>query len=740
MFAFNIYQENPRRLHEIVVSDPLVATRVFHWTVRLVIKTLFNCADKPGKHADNIPSNGECGVFGHVRAFYGVVEPQMRKALHLHMLIQLLGFMHPDDLFEKGNLHDVFKRLWYYVASVCFRSTEGFANYLKSDLAMQTLQELPLLPLTPKQRGMIGEDRVAASFKAQLQGRGLRAPVQHPRASANLAYFPSSHCANPDVNASSWSAAAVVEVHDRTRKTGNHVCKPYVCHKGHIGKKGFCRMYFWHWSKHVDDKNQEVARRMHGLQLHKRWNGSGAPPIGLTPPFIGSPALETTHPFHFKMTPSMLLGPQCNHDLGVLLRMCQLVESDQPLDDLDVERIRNAIYEAIGDHEHYSAAYSSKEQPHMDGLLVTIAEALKDKEREIAMRRAEGLNIDPHEAARQILHRLQSGFNRRMHKGFPEMLTYILRLPMEYSSHKFVTLNLHSAYRRLVAIFYNALEMTVDAERRPYKSQSGSVPSTPQVRQSDYPFRPTEMESFPLYFFMAATEARKKLGLDSLDWKELRLDNRGADTDPNSSIARQHTYKPLMSSDYLDVQLRNSNLEPLFTYDYYIHLLVRRSWRVPVLYAVFPKVPGEDATDKEKGQYSLMMMLLFKPHRSFYELLCSCGLGVSFHGSEDDAWSAVYKGFQKWRSRLERDAKPYYVIGGVHAPPAPLSYEWWCCVTYEKMRNYDAIYTRHSTEATRMPTNLSNLPCFQDYSRPANKDNCSDGGRCAWSVSLKQSA
>lgn len=51
------------------------------------------------------------------------------------------------------------------------------------------------------------------------------------------------------------------------------------------------------------------------------WSGHGAPPLCASPPSVGLPALEMTHPFHGKMTPSMTLGPMCNHDLGVLLRL-----------------------------------------------------------------------------------------------------------------------------------------------------------------------------------------------------------------------------------------------------------------------------------------------------------------------------------------------------------------------------------------------------------------------------------
>ena len=55
-------------------------------------RTLFNCVDAPGGSLDNVAANDSPGIFGYVRAFFGVVEPQMRKALHTHMLVYLLAF------------------------------------------------------------------------------------------------------------------------------------------------------------------------------------------------------------------------------------------------------------------------------------------------------------------------------------------------------------------------------------------------------------------------------------------------------------------------------------------------------------------------------------------------------------------------------------------------------------------------------------------------------------------------
>ena len=73
----------------------------------MVLRLLFNCAAEPGKNPDNIVANEVPGVFGYVRAYFGVVEPQKRKTLHIHMLVQLLGFAYPSDILRDDALPDV---------------------------------------------------------------------------------------------------------------------------------------------------------------------------------------------------------------------------------------------------------------------------------------------------------------------------------------------------------------------------------------------------------------------------------------------------------------------------------------------------------------------------------------------------------------------------------------------------------------------------------------------------------
>ena len=81
------------------------------------------------------------------------------------------------------------------------------------------------------------------------------------------------------------------------------------------------------------------------------------------------------------------------------------------------------MLESMGDHEYYCASYAGKDQPHLTGLLMTLADGLRAKEKDIIAAKEAGEDLEGHEIARQILRRLLSSTNRRVHKGFPEMLT-----------------------------------------------------------------------------------------------------------------------------------------------------------------------------------------------------------------------------------------------------------------------------------------------------------------------------
>ena len=167
----------------------------------------------------------------------------------MHMLIQLHGFAHPEDLFGKGTLIDTFRRVWHFVASICFRSTEAFAAYLGENAAMDALQTQPLIALSQKQRGMIGEARAREAIQAQLQARGMNvAPRVKPSRPLFVHYTPAI-LASSRASSSAWARFASIDVLAGTLKAGNHVCRPDVCHKGRIGRLGFCRMLLWHLAR-----------------------------------------------------------------------------------------------------------------------------------------------------------------------------------------------------------------------------------------------------------------------------------------------------------------------------------------------------------------------------------------------------------------------------------------------------------------------------------------------------------
>ena len=132
----------------------------------------------------------------------------------------------------------------------------------------------------------------------------------------------------------------MINIHAKVLKTGNHICRADVCYKGRIGKLGFCRMLFWHWVQYTTKKGERGARRQHGMPLLPRWNGTRDPPVHAAPPQYGLPAFEVNHPFYIKMCPAIYLGPGCNHDLGVLLRLPpSLLVSGQPRHDTKVSPV-----------------------------------------------------------------------------------------------------------------------------------------------------------------------------------------------------------------------------------------------------------------------------------------------------------------------------------------------------------------------------------------------------------------
>ena len=98
-------------------------------------------------------------------------------------------------------------------------------------------------------------------------------------------------------------------------------------------------------------------------------------------------------------------------------------------DDAATELAIESTIETLIDHERYCGAYASKEEPHLTGMMKSLSESVRHLEAAQARQKAAGEDITALEGARSLLHRLMSSTNKRMHKGFPEMVAYITEKP-----------------------------------------------------------------------------------------------------------------------------------------------------------------------------------------------------------------------------------------------------------------------------------------------------------------------
>ena len=477
------------------------------------------------------------------------------------------------------------------------------------------------------------------------------------------------------------------------------------------GKLGFCRMQFWHWVRYTDEKGNPAARRTHGLALQPRWDGQGFPPVHVAPPQSGVAALEVNHPFHFKLTPSMFLAPRCNHDLGVLLRIPEAVleagEDDNSADTRGAlaQAVRSQL-ETIIDHEFYCAAYATKEQPHIEGLLQTLSDGLQRLKLETAQRRAAGEEVENLDVVRRVLHRLISSTNRRMHKGMPEMLSYLLGKPMYYSSHQFTSLLTEQLIGQLFTDPRSRLQFCVDHPARSAKRRYVDV--------LDYVFRPTHLEDFPLYFVTAACDVSLgALSSSSLPWYEYPLG-------PTGQVQRHPCYVQgktvtITSGSMASMPLIDPKTgEPLHEYPYHLRLRTHEAWKVPVLYGRLPKRPDENSSLEEKGRYGLICMLLLRSWRGYevVDFLAHVFAACGARAASDEAWAVVHAEYLRWRDGVAELGRPFFTRGGGPVPEPPVfgTTAWWACVVFRQMRYFDIGLMRLKHTVNSLPLDLVSLP------------------------------
>eukprot|EP00435_Cladocopium_sp_Y103_P008727 s3817_g2.t1 len=393
----------------MVVKYPCAAMRCVRFIMERTIDTLMNCSPPANKkpaqqHLDLIASNTEPGVWQHVAAYFGVIETTKSLREHLHMIVHL-------DPHFYARFYDI----WRYIASICFHSEEAFARYCGSDDGLATLRQQPLMPITPKQKELL-KDRADEAIAAQRQARGGSPfetsgpiPPSALRGCSQWQAWPAQFHVDPTVTGREWASRSIELSNTGALKFGNHICLPQVCYKR--GKARYCRMQYWHWHEYRNSSDQLLARRRHGVPLHAHAL-PGEMPIHHCLPHRGQPALERTHPFHFKMTPAAMLANCCNHDLSVLFRFGDIAPDMPP--SMHPLLLKDMI-ETITDHEYYVGGYLAKGGESTQGLLHCLHDAVLQHARGIAGREEDA--ADGIKNAQRLFRRLILALNKRHRMG-----------------------------------------------------------------------------------------------------------------------------------------------------------------------------------------------------------------------------------------------------------------------------------------------------------------------------------
>ena len=613
-------------------------------------------------------------------------------------------------------MQDRFASIWAYIASVCFHSEEAFARYCNTDAGLDALRGQPLMPVTAKQSELLKHDRADEVLAAQRRARGSAVEtVSGPHDAAPWRSWPGRYHCDADVNAAEWSRRSVELANAGAIKFGNHVCLPQVCYKKK--KARFCRMLYWHWQECTDQNGEPVARRLHGLPLQE----ASAPTdlrIHNSLPHRGLPALERTHPFHFKMTPAAMLAACCNNDLSVLFRFGGPSNPDPIARKRTFSEMLKDMIETITDHEYYTGGYMIKGNDAAHGLLHCLHDAVLQHARCVA---SASSAVEPPDAAQaaanaqRLFRRLIVAMNKRHRVGFPSVYAYLFGKPSFYCSHAFVTLNVTAQFGHFEECIskrnFFDVPASAHAEHPAVVQHELPASTAPTYQAYDYNWRPMSLDSFPLYFFTAATEVSGPPAAAVLPWPQLE-DESGQLRDHPCYERRLRDDRFVLRSkrvrgvDGVFAILRDPDTgEPLRRHDHYRRLRVDKPWRVPELQGYMPQKPAAGDSPERRGRYALYVMLLFRPWRSTRVALATwTGFNSSAGVCEDDIWKSIDDEHSRWRLALSRSAAEARASS---EEPLYNSPAWWAILTYEKLRNMELTALPKSATARRRPTDAS---------------------------------
>lgn len=271
--------ERVNLLHS-VAADPVAVARAFHRHVELFLAELLDShlpADKKSPDGLAVISHG--GILGPVAAYFGVTEPQLRGSLHLHMLLHLYAFSTPSAFAAQlqNAMPLLAQRLTAWASTLVSTSLEALPRVWNLPGAPSShFESLQPLPYSKHQLQRILQGAPASWDFAAAEARWFYA-------NPDCCFEPVPPCADPFDDAGQlcppflpwprryvcsslcvddWSCRLLYDLRHSAVQCCLHDCKPRSCHKGFLGRLGFCRLGYWHWRELPDCR----WPRCHGLQ------------------------------------------------------------------------------------------------------------------------------------------------------------------------------------------------------------------------------------------------------------------------------------------------------------------------------------------------------------------------------------------------------------------------------------------------------------------------------------------
>ena len=588
-------------LWRIVAQDPTAAVEAFHVHVDTFLRTLLD-VPSTSQHlsADGLASQNGAGIFGPLSAVFGSIEPQQRGSLHIHLLLFCYGFQDPQSLLDRfiSRLPLLEARLWDWIRSIVVTSFEAIPSVFGLPAAsLQTVRPLPysdanMMLMHPSYQHHLqaSVDNWFAALPDQLLPAtassdhpfNLEIPADKPFVPFCIDYVQTlQYPVQPDEG-----TVLLFDLRTSVLYSGLlHSCQPRTCYKGKLGRRGYCRLGFWHWLQ-IEPHTWE---RCHGIQLCPR------PLLGTTPPHCDTFQTERHHQFFGRVNPIILMACKCNHDVSTLLRF----PADYAFVPDAATTICNRMSANMSTLLFYVTSYTTKTQPQLTSLWDLLHSATQKLQNDISSGTLDGQ--DPRARARTTLSRLLLSCQKRVHKSMQEMISYLLGHTDAYSTHSFHKLFFFHLAAQLEAAHPLAGSHLADTEMQarsalflqptaddpePFNSPAvpGGAPCGPSFwspSSDDYPFRGEDLQTWPLYFYAAgvARVASSKSALTTpgcIPFSPLH---------PNTHTIRQQ-------------------------------VLTHQPWRIPHLMG--PRIPS---SNEDSERHALLLLLLFKPWMHIRDLL-----------------------------------------------------------------------------------------------------------------------